>query len=294
MGSPLPGNGEFMQRTQLREGGSPPIFGVTRYSVYQPSSRDWVLSGGADPDEYRAQLWASERMAPREQVFLEWAVPIYQGFHDAHGYRHLVQHSPEMPTRWLDALRDAAATYPVLMLVPSGAWQDRRLAMARDLKRRGLPAGPAAWLRVDDDDLLATDFIDRLAPLVTAEHEGFAATFGKGLTAELDHGTLAHFGTTIQPMASMGLTFIGSHDGAGTATFPVSRRSHVHVHRHLPTLVDSREVAYLRLLHENQDRNLTGAAKNPTASHAVPDLAGTVTRLFPTVVGSSDLRTPGG
>lgn len=286
--------GKFVEKTQDQMGGSPPIFGVTRYSVYQPASDDWVLSGGADPDEYRARLWAAERMAPREQVFLEWAVPIYQRFHEAHGYRHLVQHSPQMPARWLDSLRDAAATYPVLMLVPSGAWQDRRLAMARDLKRRRLPAGPAAWLRVDDDDLLATDFIDRLAPLVTVAHEGFAVTFGKGLTAQLDDGKLAHFGTTIQPMVSMGLTFIGSHDGAGTATFPLSRRSHAHVHRHLPTLVDSREVAYLRLLHENQDRNLSGAAKNPTTSHKVPELAETVTRLFPTVVGSSDLRAPGG
>lgn len=264
-----------------------PIYGVTRYSVFQPDSADWQLSQ-QDPDTYRDRLWAPERMAGRERVFLEWAVPIYQGFRDAHGYRHIVQYSPQMPDRWVDALRDAAATYDVLVLVDSADWQERRRAMLADLRERRVPAGPMAMLRVDDDDLLASDFLDRLLPLVTEAHGGFAASFGRGLTAEYADARLSHFGLSIQAMAAVGLAFIGHHDGAGRISLPSTTRSHSLLHRFLPTLLDSREVAYLRLLHDQQDRGLAGTTKNPTTTYAVPDLEETLARLFPTVVASSD------
>ncbi len=63
-------------------------------------------------------------------------------------------------------------------------------------------------------------------------------------------------------------------------------------HREMPVAVDSREVAYLRLLHDQQDRELSvEAVENPTDMYEVEDLAGDLARLFPTVVAHSELPT---
>ncbi|WP_192826154.1 hypothetical protein, partial [Janibacter melonis] len=56
----------------------PPVYGATRYSVFVPGSLEWQLSStGEDEQAYRERLWSAERMGPRQQVFLEWATPIY-------------------------------------------------------------------------------------------------------------------------------------------------------------------------------------------------------------------------
>lgn len=268
----------------------PPVYGVTRYSVFAPRDKDWVLSSSTeDVEEYRRALWSEERMSAREHVFLGWAAPVYQRFHDTHGYRHLVQYSPEMPARWLDALLDAAATYPALLPVPGGAWTDRVGAITRDLRARRAGPGPVAWLRVDDDDLLATDFLDRVVPWVTPAHRGWGISLGKGLTAEYADRRLSRFGLSTRPFVSMGQVFVGHADSSGTPHFPPGV-SHVRVHQEMPTIVDSREVAYLRLLHDQQDRaHGRDVVENPTGSYAVDQLPEMLGRLFPTVVGSADL-----
>ena len=135
---------------------------------------------------------------------------------------------------------------------------------------------------------LAADYLDRLLPLVTLAHDGFAVSFGRGLTARYTDGALADFGVTVQAMVSMGLAFVGHHDGTGRTSFPSSARSHAVLHRHLPTVLDSRQVSYLRLLHGQQDRDVGRAASDPTQSRVVPDLDETLADLFPTVVGASD------
>lgn len=274
-------------RAGAAQDGVPPVYGVTRYSIFQPKSPDWRLSQ-ADAVEYRDRLWAPERMEPRQQIFLEWAVPVYQRFHERHGYRHIVQHSPDLPDRWLDPLRAAAEANPALVLDPVGGWKGRIGAIRDDLRARGVPAGPLAWVRVDDDDLLAADYLDRLLPLVTLAHDGFAVSFGRGFTARYTGGALADFGVTVQAMVSMGLAFVGHHDGTGRTSFPSSARSHAVLHRHLPTVLDSRQVSYLRLLHGQQDRDVGRAASDPTQTRVVPDLDETLAELFPTVVGASD------
>ena len=267
----------------------PPVYGATRYSVFVPGSLEWQLSStGEDEQAYRERLWSAERMGPRQQVFLEWATPIYQGFHDAYGYRHVVQYSAEMPARWRDALLDAAATYPVLLPVPSHRWQDRVGAIRDDLRARDAGPGPVAWLRVDDDDLLATTFLDRLVPLVTAAHDGWSVSFGKGLTAEYEDGRLHRFGLTNRTMASMGQTFVGTVDRSGSPTFP-PLVSHVRAHREMPVAVDSREVAYLRLLHDQQDRDLAAdPVQNPTDAYHLEHLDEDLARLFPTVLAHAE------
>ncbi|OAB88405.1 hypothetical protein AWH69_00905 [Janibacter melonis] len=268
----------------------PVVYGVTRYSVFRPGGEGWLLARGgkADPQEYMRRLWAPERMDPREHIFLSWAVPIYQQFHESHGYRHVVQYSPEMPTERVEALRDAAATYPVLALVPKGTWQDRVGWMAEDVKDRRIRRGPAAWLRVDDDDLLARTYLDRLVPYVTEAHDGWAISFSSGITAEYDQGRLSQVGVSTRPLVSMGQAFVGRVDH-GRLVWPTTV-SHVKAPQKMPTILDSREPAYLRLLHDHQDRNAHGEVDNPTAAYD-PALVAVLRDLFPTVadhVGTVD------
>lgn len=271
-----------------------PVYGVTRYSVANPRGNQqwWALSAKNKGEDYTTKLWAADRMEPREHVFLNLATPIYQRFHDSYGYRHIVQYSPEMPARWVDALEDAARTYPVLLLLPGSRWQDRVTCIKNDIKARRCSPGPAAWLRVDDDDLLATTFLDQLVPKLVPAHDGYAVSFGRGLTAELDGLTLRNFGRTTRVMASMGQAFIGSVGEQSRVSWPPTT-SHHRAHESMPTIVDSREVAYLRLIHENQDRKIANPdVKDPVDGHDVEDLGGELDRLFPTVRASAELPAP--
>lgn len=233
----------------------PFYLGWTRYSASFPREGGLALAINhryTDPDVYRAQLWSPERMEPRSRMFLTLSVPLLQALREQHDYRHVVTYSPEMPEPWLSQLHEAAERYdvldprPVSAGGPLEALQDHLAASDRD-------SGPAVWFRLDDDDLLATDFLDLLEEHVKHVGPGWAISLGMGYEGLWHEGEVHHVRRKHRPNASHGQAFTGWWDAQTLELTVPGPGNHRTVDHRSPTVLDSRAVAWLRLIHAWQD-----------------------------------------
>jgi hypothetical protein len=199
---------------------------------------------------------------------------------ERHHYRHVVTYSPEMPEPWLSQLRDAARTYDVLDLRPVSAGGPVE-ALQDHLLRSGRGSGPAVWFRVDDDDLLPTDYLDLVERHVQHVGPGWMVSPGLGYEALWRDGRLHHVRRRHRPLASHGQAASGWWD-AGAAQLDVPGPSnHTRVDERWPAVLDSRSPAWLRLIHPWQDTQGT----RPTFE----DLAAPLLRNPSRVLDEADL-----
>lgn len=242
-------------RRTLRDRGGPQppsFFGVTRFSVFDPAPNAWKLSRNApDHDSYRSRLWSAERMRLRCDIFLTRTAPILQQMAEQHDYRHLVRYSPEMPDPWRSELFAAAESHPVLHLL-----EDREGAigaMGGLLRERGLRSRVVVQFRLDDDDLLAADFLDRLAAYATPHDVGRAVSMAAGYSAVFEQGALGPVRAVRRVFGAQGLAYIGRYDSGHQRVVLSGMGAHYLVDRRVPTIVDSREPAYFQMRHTEQD-----------------------------------------
>ncbi len=267
------------------------FFGETRFSVYQPSSKAWRLTR-SDAGEYLAKLYADERMQPRMDIFLRCALPIYSSMAQRHNYWHVLRFSSVMPERYKTALRDAAALNPVLVLDEQG--EDGSSAESDKVLLRILgkqESGIVAKFRVDDDDLLASDYLDQLDPYTRRPFKGMAVSFGHGAGAVYSDCHFSNFRDLHMHFPSMGQAVIGSWDARSRKLDVPRFPHHVRPARTMPTVVDSRKIAYLRTYHELQDirvEALTGKVDEGLNKRRKPSSLKQLVRAFPTI--EADLR----
>lgn len=234
--------------------------GWTRYSAFLQDTGGLDLATKdrfPDADAYRAHLWAKDRMAARSHMFLTLSVPLLQAMRERHDYRHVVTYSPEMPEPWLSQLLEAAERYDVLVLRPVAAGAP--VAALRDLLvADGRPSGPAVWFRIDDDDLLPTDYLDLIDAHVAHVGPGWAVCLGMGYDALWHEGEIHHIRRKHRPTGSHGQAFSGWWDADAQALSVPEPGNHRMVDRRSPTVVDSRPLAWIRLSHAWQDSGTKG------------------------------------
>lgn len=236
--------------------GLPPLYyGWTRYSAHLPDHRGLGFRATRrfpDEQDYLAHLWDEERMSVRAQVFLELSVPVLQRLRDTHDYRHVVTYSPEMPEPWLGQLREAAQRYDVLDLRPASEGTITDIVRA-DLQGAAQQTRPVVWFRLDDDDLLSTDYLDLLDGHVTTHGPMWAVSLSKGVRALWHEGRASLLRGTHRPLGSQGQACIGRWDAErGILDIP-EPGNHTTVDTRVPTVLDSRRATFVQLVHTGQD-----------------------------------------
>lgn len=272
------------------------FYGWTRFSVFMPDSASWKLSKKAELTAYKQRLWSDERMAPRCELFLRRAVPLLQEMAERYPFKHVVLYSEEMPDPWRSQLQDAAREYPVLQLLPYVYPTRIPDWMEQDLRETRARSGPIGWIRLDDDDLLARDYLDHLAEFVTTGDVGRAISFPSGYAGMLSHGRITDVRRVRKVMGSQGQAYVGSYDALSARLRLPRPKSHHDVDRRMPVILDSRPRAYLQVMHAGQDTR-TDAVEVEQRLRA--DLAklpkvkdrGEVLDLFPTL--GDMLEVPG-
>lgn len=231
---------------------APIFFGWTRYSAYHPKSRAFVAVRDAEDEAtYKAQLWSAERMRTRSAIFFGLSVPQLHAMRGDHDYVHLVTYSDDMPDPWQAELQDAVAASDLLALHP--VHRGLRFLIRDHLVATGSPSRPVVTFRVDDDDLLATNYLDELAAYATAHDHGRAVSLARGYTALWHAGAVTQLRSTYRRLGSQGQACIGSWDAeTGELDLP-PMKSHASVDRRLPTILDARTPTFLQLRHLGQD-----------------------------------------
>lgn len=229
--------------------------GITRYSVFQPDSGAWNLSRDARGlQDYRDALWAPERLNPRATIFLDLGAPILQRLADRHDYTHIVQYSDTMPELWLSQLRVAAQRYPVLTLVEASTPPDLGRLVHQIVRDSDRPSRPVVQFRLDDDDLVGVDYLDRIAEFSTRADAGRAISLATGYTGFFrDGGLVGPVRKIRRVFGAQGLAYVGWYDRGADRVDIKAGGKHYQVDRRMPTLVDSRVPAYFQMRHVGQD-----------------------------------------
>lgn len=276
---------------------APQYRAVIRFSIFDPEWLGWLAtnSGRFDsPEEYRDWLWAPDRLEARLAVFGRYTAPIYQQIADRHDFRVLVQHSEGFPAEYRDRLHSLADRYPALRPVPVPGWVEARDTVEQDMQRDGR-TGTVVMLRVDDDDILSADFADLLQQHVIPQHHGWCVSLGRGMAARLDGTELRDLRWVHTPLIAIGQAFLGRYHARRKELDLSPLLSHRKVPQTLPTVLDSREVAYVHVRHVNQDSRLTDDAEAAEQSvvaslrrlEKVADTAG-LREKFPTLTSQLD------
>lgn len=229
--------------------------GHTRFSLFNPGAGDWKSSSrtsSAEEAAFEKYLFSEERLAPRAEVFMQNTVPMLNRASERHRIRHVVSYSENLPAKYQEMLTEAAENHPFLVLdrkaPKEGAspWQSVVGDEIADTECVGA-------YRLDDDDLLADDFFDRMAGYIRDPFVGMWVTFANGYTAVTSEGRIFRPRKVTWPKIAIGLTAVHKKETGGKFVGPSTRGGHNRVDEHNAMVVDSREPSYLWLRSTNQD-----------------------------------------
>jgi hypothetical protein len=244
------------------------FYGVTRYSLFSPGSHSWKTSRSGvfkTPEDYMNYLFSEQRLQLRADLFLTKSVPALAVMAENHDYKHFVMYSELLPQRHKDLLFAAAAVHPFLIPVE---WNDvvrgSGIEEVRPLVEEDLAAKfnaeddvqPVVWFRIDDDDLLATDYLTRLEAYRTPNHLGTAISFGLGLTAYRGEHELVNLRECYYPKSGAGMAFVSAFDPRTGRLAITTPGPHLGIDRVMPTILDSREHMFFLVRHSDQDSSL--------------------------------------
>ena len=253
------------------------FYGVTRYSLFSPGSLSWKTSRDGvfqTQDDYMQYLFSEKRLQLRADLFLTKSVPVLATMAENYHYKHFVLYSRFLPVRHKELLLEAAATHPFIVPVEwdevvrgTGIEEvspliDQDLALMFDAKS-GLQ--PVVWFRLDDDDVLASDYLECLERYRTLGNVGMAVSFGLGLTAFKAEHQLVNLREYYHPKSAQGMAFVSAFDPSRGHLAISAPGPHTGVDQVMPTILDSREHMFFQMRHSEQDSTLSATPYERTA-----------------------------
>lgn len=228
-------------------------FGFTRFSVYLPNNGSWVLS--STDNQYLAKLYSDERLKPRFDIFLNRTLPVYQKFSEEFTFRHVVLYSTVMPDKWKQMLFSAAERYPFLILREVTDQVHFQDALESFLVANRKQDCPVALFRVDDDDILASDYLTQLSPYTDFAFDGMSVSLCAGIAARYEAEQFVDFRAVRAPLLSIGLANIGRFNAKTGKLYLPRAVNHMETDQHRPVIIDSRKPAFIWTHHAHQDSN---------------------------------------
>lgn len=232
--------------------------GHTRFSLFTPGSRLWLTPMRyLDDEEYKGVLFSDKRLKPRVDAFISESLPQMERGLGSHELTHVVSYSESLPDKYQQALEEAATRYPFLLLdpTPDGSKHSNPIetAMAQlELDGNSIAEGEVfVSYRIDDDDLLGSQYFDLMARHAIPAHVGWNVSLGRGVTGIRVGDNFYELRSTYHTKIAIGLAEICQmQSGEVRAPKP---SSHDLVDRVNPLVVDSTAVAFFHTHHLGQD-----------------------------------------
>lgn len=180
------------------------IIGHCRFSWLGLSDTGRALHSRSDA---AAILWSPQRMAVRFHLFETLLLPCLRAQTDQN-FRLVLTTSAAMPQMYFDRLSQITAQDSPIEIYSTDK-DDIGHALA-PVMRSSLEAGPnPVHFRVDDDDGLCADYVQRLRALCAAHNfaQGTAISFPKGVIGIYDGAQMLH-APSFRPYIAIGLAFV--------------------------------------------------------------------------------------
>lgn len=267
------------------------IFVIVRYSLLRTRLHRFAREAGArDQEAYRSLLFDPARLERRLNLFRSITLPSLIGLgRRAREIEDVELHvplliSPELPEAHRRQVEALAEPHDFLHVVEAV----RSIDTASDFIRARCRSGMMASVRLDDDDALLPDYIDRLAPYVDPRFDGYGISFPTGYIGFVDEaGTFTSFSSIRSPNIALGLAYVC--DAARSEVVNIyDFGPHTVLDETIPVILDSRARLYLRTAHLDSDTFSTAETmhkkKASFEKRRVPDEE--VLRLFDWIEGS--------
>lgn len=232
--------------------------GHTRFSLYEPESGAWrltrSLNGGSQDAlaEYAKTLFSGKRLNGRFEIFLKHTLPTLEMARRGRNLLHIVSYSEELPVYYKKKLQRASDQYDWLKLDLRTA-ENRSGSPIESYVSTHVPRGEVcAIYRLDDDDILGTNYFDQLEPYLTRDNVGKVVSLGFGVMGLFEDGQYTAMKIEHTPKIALGLARIFHHSPEGKVIGP-SATNHILTDRHYPVILDSRQVSFIHSIHFMQD-----------------------------------------
>lgn len=236
----------------------PFFIGTTRFSLFIPGSLNWNISSSKTVEEYKQQLHSSERLDPRINIFVNISLPQIQKASQGYNVKHIVQYSSNLPEKYKLQLKEAENKYSFLELFCNdSADQHSNLinTVAKDISQNYTSDEVLyAWYRLDDDDLLGTQYFEMASKYIQSGHAGYCLSFGRGYTAFYNDGKIWDIRECYRPKTSVGQLYISKYTKSTDSFIEAPRQNHAQIDKWAPTIIDSRYPNFITMLNANQDR----------------------------------------
>lgn len=236
------------------------IFVLIRYSILSKKPSSWVIGRDTDFADYKNKLFENNRLNYHHTIFKKMTLPsiasAISSVKDADvKAKCIVLTSTELPTVHKKNLYDECQKYSWAEIheigsdkIPDDAFEE---IVSQQLKGQDVIY---ATIRLDDDDAIATQFMQSVAGYMTKSFCGFALSLSKGFKAFFNQEKITAFEEVVTPKIAQGLCYIDSHTKETLLAKTIySIGNHTKVDQKVPVISDARKHAFIWAIHEESD-----------------------------------------
>lgn len=236
------------------------IYIIIRYSVLIEDSQAWARTD-SDLDKYKEYLFSKCRLEQRLDLLKNITIPSILGqvdFIKNHEVKVFIISSQELPEKNQKELNELVSGYDWIFInyLPTKGVSITQPVLD-DLKNYNEKL-LFATLRLDDDDALAINFLEEFNKFFNEDNIGYAVSFGKGLCGFYDFN-INQYRKIVDyyyPKIGLGLGYINLFDGekfSSEIKTVFDAGGHAKVDKIVPTIINSKEVMYIRTMYEQSD-----------------------------------------
>lgn len=215
-------------------------------------------------------IMSEARLQARFKLFQTVCLPSLDA-QQSDDFKVLLISSRSMPRSWQERLRDLVAGRDYLDVVFADADSTFADEIDKFVADR-LKAGPVASFRLDDDDALASDYIESLAAHLSRGNVGSMVSFSRGYLLKIGGpGQTCKLIEVHIPKLSAGMAMI-SRSGAFRNVYKTGTK-HNKVDLKWPVILDGRRPMFLMTSHGDNDSGRGGSARFGKLEWGPPEVA---------------------
>lgn len=224
------------------------VVGIVRFSVLSTKPSPFLAYQDRTFDEIASHILDEHRLAKRFQLFESICLPSMDAQSDSN-FSLLVVAPQLLPDRWKFRLTVLASTRPYLKIFYADE-KNFRMAKCSTYVLDLISEDTFYTFRLDDDDALSCDFIERINRMLSPALAGHAVSHCKGYYLDIDNG-LYKIRPRVVPNLAVGFGYI-SHKNSPRTLFDVSEH-HLNFHNWCPVITDARRDTFLAVTHGAND-----------------------------------------
>ena len=248
---------------------------IMRYSMLTNDGATWKIGREVeDFNSYKNQLFEPERLKFHEKLFENIAFQsiLNQNYDlNAGDFTLLILTSNLLPKENLRKLTDIISPHPwakIIQLEPNGS-QGSLIKKALKSEIENFKEKVCySTTRLDDDDALASGFLNELYKYVNPQFSGYCISFGSGYAGMYDEKNdhYESFYEYYYPKIALGASYINIYDPLFNKYDHESisvyhNGNHVYTDKKRPTIVDSRKPMFMRTFHSKSDTSESNQKK---------------------------------